>query len=611
MVEKVPQLLTIILLVMQVDQAEIATTYQANTSYPPNQKEKLALSEAGLGRKKVTFTQDGDAPNVAKELEKIYPKLQGCGGFEILQSQGTKETLRLLIPPRSGYSIIFLRDLSGLGSALGYIRPIQMNLSMSKVPPQDPMCLGYLVEIPIDLLREHHQQCTSSNEDKDQNSQCDEDPEIQCENCLSAIKFSNYQIHTEECLSVDDAIMVDTPVDDLCCASTSAGSASKPNVGLTVANNAELKEDHVPKLIELTHFTEDECKILLNECCNESFDEAHAKFLKDGCLATIICIMEMKLKAATKFIKISHPEESLAAALAYFKGPDYAENKPISVNGCSGRLVPISSSMTLMSNILEIVGRIISHSIIEGGPAFPYLAPPVYWYLISQSVEKTMQHTTLMDTVSMGVKYVIDKIHGANTDEEFHQAILDTEVQIVLDESQWDRSTPIQLKNKLPLIQWLLQYDVLLKQEKAIQSFGKGLETLGILENMQKFPEAFEPLFTWSDEALSPAAVLELLEADADKLDSDSTFVWDILQEFIFECGEEELKNFLKFLTGSSALPSRGLPKRNVTVSFVGGDAFFVSTCLMELHFPKCFATREEFETSLRAAISCVSYNTW
>ena len=72
-----------------------------------------------------------------------------------------------------------------------------------------------------------------------------------------------------------------------------------------------------------------------------------------------------------------------------------------------------------------------------------------------------------------------------------------------------------------------------------------------------------------------------------------------------------ELKNFLKFLTGSSALPSRGLPKRYVTVSFVDADAFFVSTCLMELHIPKSFANKEEFETSLHAAILCVGYNTW
>eukprot|EP00795_Rhopilema_esculentum_P010034 gene10034-18668_t len=227
-----------------------------NFSKPPplppfpreGQKEKLELADTGLGKKKVTFSHDGDAAHVTKQLEKIYPKLQGCGGFEILRSQGTKETLRLLIPPHSGYSVISLRDLSGLGSALGYIRPIQMNLSTSKVSPQDPMmfqsmesysvkCLGCLEDIPIDQLREHHKKCISSNN---------------------------------------------------------------------------------------------------------------------------------------------------------------------------------------------------------------------------------------------------QEVHGASTKKEFYQAIVDTQVQIVLDESQWDRSTPIQLENKLTLIQWLLQYDVLIKREKAIKHFGKGLATLGL-----------------------------------------------------------------------------------------------------------------------------------
>ncbi|XP_065068373.1 uncharacterized protein LOC135693743 [Rhopilema esculentum] len=81
------------------------------------------------------------------------------------------------------------------------------------------------------------------------------------------------------------------------------------------------------------------------------------------------------------------------------------------------------------------------------------------------------------------------EVHGASTKKEFYQAIVDTQVQIVLDESQWDRSTPIQLENKLTLIQWLLQYDVLIKREKAIKHFGKGLATLGLVRHMQKFPE--------------------------------------------------------------------------------------------------------------------------
>ena len=309
-----------------------------------------------------------------------------------------------------------------------------------------------------------------------QHSQCDEDPEIKCENCMSAIKFSNYEMHTQECHSLHDATDIYFPVDPQCGTSTIAKSGSKPNDAVksntelredyhllaqsagktdspenaqsrpdsekSMPNNTPLKGDSISKLMELTNFSEDDCGIFLNQCCNESFDEAVGKFLKDGCLSTIVSIMAGKLKGATKFIKISYPEESLTAALAYFKGVEYAENRPISVHvgiaidaggpkrqffqdvidtvitgtdlrlfeGCNGKLVPVSSSMTLMSNILEIFGRVISHSVAEGGPAFPYLAPPIYWYLITQSVEKAMQHATILDAASAGIKYVLDKV---------------------------------------------------------------------------------------------------------------------------------------------------------------------------------------------------------
>ena len=75
---------------------------------------------------------------MTKKLEEIFPKLSDCGGFEILRSQGAKEKLRLVSPPKSGYSVPFLRDLSGLGGAVTYIRPIQMDIQMSPVEPMDP-----------------------------------------------------------------------------------------------------------------------------------------------------------------------------------------------------------------------------------------------------------------------------------------------------------------------------------------------------------------------------------------------------------------------------------------------------------------------------------------
>ena len=108
-------------------------------NYPPNQRYRLECVEAGLGRKKIIFNQDGDAKHVAEKLQGMFPKLKDCGGFEVLRSQGPKEVLRLVSPPCTGYSVPFFRDISGLGSALAYIRPIQLDLPMSPVQPMDPL----------------------------------------------------------------------------------------------------------------------------------------------------------------------------------------------------------------------------------------------------------------------------------------------------------------------------------------------------------------------------------------------------------------------------------------------------------------------------------------
>ncbi|CAH3150960.1 unnamed protein product, partial [Porites evermanni] len=70
----------------------------------PSRKEKLELQFAGLGRKKIVFGS----------------------------KDSTLQSLVLLRPPASvGNSVEFLRDESGLGQALAYIRPLQRSLDVS------------------------------------------------------------------------------------------------------------------------------------------------------------------------------------------------------------------------------------------------------------------------------------------------------------------------------------------------------------------------------------------------------------------------------------------------------------------------------------------------
>ena len=84
----------------------------------------MEVQFAELGRNKVVFGSKDSALQVKKKLEEAY---QNGGGFEILCSgYSSGKSLVVLRPPVSvGRLIKFLRDGSGLGQALAYIRPLQ------------------------------------------------------------------------------------------------------------------------------------------------------------------------------------------------------------------------------------------------------------------------------------------------------------------------------------------------------------------------------------------------------------------------------------------------------------------------------------------------------
>ncbi|CAB4034448.1 Hypothetical predicted protein [Paramuricea clavata] len=110
-------------------------------NYQPTRGRKCDLQLAGLGKKKIVFKKDGSASAFVGKLKEYFPKLQNCGGFEILRSGASNKDLVVIHPPPSGYSVPFLREASGLGQALAYIRPIQSSLNMDQVQPNSSQVL--------------------------------------------------------------------------------------------------------------------------------------------------------------------------------------------------------------------------------------------------------------------------------------------------------------------------------------------------------------------------------------------------------------------------------------------------------------------------------------
>lgn len=99
--------------------------------------EKLRLQKAGLGRKRISFHKNDDASQLKIKLEKAYPKFASGGGFELLRSSASPQDLDIIHPPKREYSVPFLRDCSGLGQAIAYLRPIQQVLDTTSLQSED------------------------------------------------------------------------------------------------------------------------------------------------------------------------------------------------------------------------------------------------------------------------------------------------------------------------------------------------------------------------------------------------------------------------------------------------------------------------------------------
>ena len=50
------------------------------------------------------------------------------------------------------------------------------------------------------------------------------------------------------------------------------------------------------------------------------------------------------------------------------------------------QLTPVYSSECILTGVYEIIGRMISHSMVQDGPGFPYFAPAVYIYISLQEI---------------------------------------------------------------------------------------------------------------------------------------------------------------------------------------------------------------------------------
>ena len=69
---------------------------------------------------------------------------------------------------------------------------------------------------------------------------------------------------------------------------------------------------------------------------------------------------------------------------------------------------PIYNSNMVVSGIMKLVGTMITHSILQGGPGFPVFSPPVYHYLATGDFDAAVQKISVNDC-TVSTKHFIDQ----------------------------------------------------------------------------------------------------------------------------------------------------------------------------------------------------------
>lgn len=152
-------------------------------------------------------------------------------------------------------------------------------------------------------------------------------------------------------------------------------------------------------------------------------------------------LKKLSYKMSIEKVKISVEEDDLLNdALAFYKSQDFDPRKKLRIKYKdqpavdTGGVVrqfftellklltceffhgdkyksPIYNSQVVASGMMKLCGKIIVHSIMQGGPGMPIFSPSIYYYLATGDSEAAVERVTIQDC-SMRIQSYISKVSG-------------------------------------------------------------------------------------------------------------------------------------------------------------------------------------------------------
>uniref|UniRef100_UPI00398E42A3 G2/M phase-specific E3 ubiquitin-protein ligase isoform X1 n=2 Tax=Pristiophorus japonicus TaxID=55135 RepID=UPI00398E42A3 len=277
----------------------------------------------------------------------------------------------------------------------------------------------------------------------------------------------------------------------------------------------------------------------------------------------------------------------------------------------------ISKNMTLNSRALRWdwyyeAGRMIALSLVHGGPSPNFFSTTLFNCLAygPEITEPTMEDVTHFEVVQK-----IKKIKESSTLEELKLSVNENADYLSVAgclRSVWS------LDDKEMLVKDVLTFHVISRVRSPFERFREGLKVLGVLENIQKYPEIFSQLLCYKPQKFTAETFGKLFSIyfspdGSNRIIAESKVI-GFWREYLADVEDGTTKvsfeGILTFATGANAIPPISIHPAP-SIKFLHCDGIIQyrfptgQTCLNCLNLPMS-KTYEEFKECVDFAI----YNT-
>lgn len=253
------------------------------------------------------------------------------------------------------------------------------------------------------------------------------------------------------------------------------------------------------------------------------------------------------------------------------------------------------NSQAVKENLYYEVGKMIAISLVHGGPSPGFFSETLF-NCLAYGPENALP--SLDDVSDLDVAQIIIKIDTA-ADFNILKSVIN-EYYNYLEFSGCLRLIS-SLSDKHMLVKDILFYHVIKRVKAPFESFKQGLKTLGVLEKIQTYPEAFYNILCHKPESLSAKNLSDLFSSHT-LLDVQTLRFWNSYLKAI-EDGKSAttMEDILNFATGCSSIPPTGF-KPSPSVECLHVDFPVANKCKNCLVLPVT-NTYEEFQGNMDFAI--------